>query len=154
MIRDYKITDCDAVMSIWLDTTTTAHPFIPSSYWARNFLLVKKQVLPQSTTYVYEENGEILGFISVLESEYIGALFVTGEKQGKGIGKALLNYCKENYDQLNLHVYSENKKSVAFYENNDFIIDETKINKDTQKEEYVMSWISDNLIDLLTSIQY
>lgn len=154
MIRNYNLSDLDAVMSIWLNATTKAHPFIPSSYWAKNFIVVKKQFLPQSTTYVYEEHGEVLGFISILDSEYIGALFVTEEKQRKGIGKALLDYCKEFYDQLTLHVYAENEGATAFYENNGFCIDEKKINEDTGKEEYMMSWVSDDLINLLTSIQF
>lgn len=154
MIKNYNPTHLDALMSVWLDTTTKAHPFIPSSYWARNFIVIKKQFIPKSTTYVYEENGEVYGFISILDSEYIGALFVSEAKQKKGIGKALLDHCKEFYDQLSLNVYVKNKTAVSFYEKNGFGIDKEQNNKDTDEAEYTMSWVSDNWMELLTSMHF
>lgn len=46
-----------------------AHSFIPTEYWKANQALVR-ELLPQAEVYVYEKNGEILGFAG-LDGEYI-----------------------------------------------------------------------------------
>lgn len=38
-----------------------------------------------SKTYVYEENEKIKGFISMINEEFIGALFVGVEYQNQGL---------------------------------------------------------------------
>ena len=66
--------DLDSVAKIWLDTNVEVHSFIPSEYWKENLAPVKGMFL-QAEMYVYEENGEILGFIG-LDQSYIAGIFV------------------------------------------------------------------------------
>ena len=95
MIRKIKEEDITKVMTIWTKGNFKAHDFIEKDYWLENFNEVKNEYLPKSDTYVYTHEGEIKGFISILENEYIGALFVKQDSLRKGIGRKLLNYCKE-----------------------------------------------------------
>ena len=90
MIRDLKQKDIDKVMEIWFESTIKAHDFIPEKYWQDNYNVVKDIYIPQSKTYVYEEGEEIKGFISILNDDFIGALFVSLNEQGKGIGSKLI----------------------------------------------------------------
>lgn len=122
MIRKFKNSDINKVMDIWLKTNIEAHNFINTEYWKNNFDLVKNEYFPISETYIYEENEEIKGFISILNKNYIGALFVDLKYQGKGIGKSLIDYCKNLYTELSLEVFKENIKAIKFYFKNNFII--------------------------------
>ena len=115
MIRDLKQKDIDKVMEIWLESTIKAHDFIPEKYWQDNYNAVKDIYIPQSKTYVYEEGEEIKGFISILNDDFIGALFVSPNEQGKGIGSKLIEYANAKFNNLKLAVYKQNQKSVDFY---------------------------------------
>ncbi len=152
MIREYKRTDLDAIMAIWLDSNIKAHDFIPASYWARNLALVRTRYIPASTTFVYEQDDEILGFISLLDDSFIGALFVAASHQGQGVGSALIKQAQSRCDSLSLNVDAKNKKAVAFYDRWGFGIEETRVDEATREEEYVMSWQSDNWLELLNSM--
>lgn len=76
MIRKLRKADVNRVAKIWLDTNIKAHYFISVQYWKNNFELVKELLL-QTTVYVYEDNQGIWGFIG-LNDEYVeGILFLT-----------------------------------------------------------------------------
>lgn len=115
MIRKMKEEDTTKVMTIWTKGNFYAHPFIERDYWISNYNKVKEEYLKQAETYVYEENGETKGFISILNNTYIGALFVTKDFLRQGIGKRLLNYCKERKEKLTLQVYEKNVDATLFY---------------------------------------
>ena len=138
MIRDLKQNDIDKIMKIWLESTIKAHDFIPEKYWQDNFNAVKDIYIPQSKTYVYEEDEEIKGFISILNDNFIGALFVSPNEQGKGVGSKLIEYANNKFDNLKLAVYKQNQKSVDFYIKKGFEILSKEINEDSGFEEYIM----------------
>lgn len=115
MIIKMKDEDTTKVMTIWTKGNFYAHPFIERDYWISNYNKVKEEYLKQAETYVYEENEEIKGFISILNNTYIGALFVKKDFLRQGIGKRLLNYCKERKEKLTLQVYEKNVDATLFY---------------------------------------
>ena len=139
MIRELQKADIDKVVDIWLDTNVTAHYFISSQYWQNNFELVK-ELLPQSTVYVYEKNQEIQGFIG-LNDEYIEGIFVSNKIQSHGIGKALLNYVKNKRNKLFLNVYQKNVRAIAFYQKEGFKIQHSGFDEATKEKVYVMAWL-------------
>ena len=104
MIRKLDNNDVDKVMDIWLKSTVKAHDFIEKNYWEDNYNTVKNVYIPMSETYIYEKE-DIKGFISIINNEFIGALFVDNDCQGQGIGKALIEHVKSKYDNLSLAVY-------------------------------------------------
>ena len=115
MIRKMKDEDTTKVMTLWTKGNFYAHPFLERDYWISNYNKVKEEYLKQAETYVYEENEEIKGFISILNNTYIGALFVKKDFLRQGIGKRLLNYCKERKEKLTLQVYEKNVDATLFY---------------------------------------
>ena len=88
MIRALQAADLASVAEIWLNTNLTAHDFVPAQYWRDHFEEVT-QALPLAEVYVYEEQGEIQGFIGLIDS-YIAGIFVRGQAQSRGIGGQLL----------------------------------------------------------------
>ena len=138
MIREFKQTDIDNVMEIWITENIRAHDFIPKEYWEKNFEYVKK-ILPNAEIYVYVENEKIVGFIG-LNDNYIEGIFIDSKYQYKGIGTALLNKEKKMKDELTLSAYKKNTKAIQFYLKNEFKIVEKNIDKENDEVEYIMLW--------------
>ncbi len=138
MIRKLENTEIDKVMDIWEKTTIKAHNFIPKKYWENNYNTVKDVYIPMADTFIYEDNGVIKGFISIINNEFIGALFVNIDSQGMGIGKALLEYAMNKYRKLALAVYMDNKQAVKFYLSRGFKIIKEQVNEDSGFKEYIM----------------
>ena len=139
MIRNFKNSDIEKIMDIWLKSSIKGHEFISKEYWENNYNTVKKVYIPMAETFVYEDKGIIRGFISVINNEFIGALFVDINYQNKGIGKSLINYAMDKYKNLNLAVYKENEKAVKFYLSRGFEIMKEQENEDSGHFEYIMN---------------
>lgn len=140
MIRNLKNEDINIVMDLWKNSTMEAQNFIPDSYWLENYDNVKNNYLPNSTTYVYEEDGEIKGFVSLIENIFIGGLFVKVGSQRRGVGIRILNFLKEKHDKLQLAVYDRNIRAMNFYLKSGFKILNTEIDGKTNEKEHLMEW--------------
>ena len=74
MIRQLQNKDIDKIMGIWLESTIYAHKFISKEYWNENYNIVKDVYIPISKTFVYEDNDDIRGFISIIKNVSANAL--------------------------------------------------------------------------------
>lgn len=140
MIRKFKEEDTVKVMTIWTKGNFEAHSFIDKDYWLLNFNKVKDEYLKKAETYVYVDNDEIKGFISLLDNGFIGALFVRKEYRRQGIGRKLINFVKDKYDKLELNVYEKNVGAMLFYASLGFVNKKIQIDENTNEKEYVMEW--------------
>lgn len=138
MIRLFNLDDLDDVMRIWLDCNLEVHNFIYKDYFISNYSYVKEQ-MKQSNIFVYENNGKILGFIGI-DNGFIQGIFVSKTSRSKGIGKKLIDYCKEKYSTLSLKVYEKNKRAINFYKKQEFRIHSKSVDIQTQQVEYDMVW--------------
>jgi len=98
---------------------------------------MKNVYLPASETFVYEECASIEGFISMMDN-HIAAIFVNPEKQGLGIGNALISYIKRSHPVLTLSVYSKNTGSIEFYRKMGFEVSGEKVEENTGEMEKSM----------------
>lgn len=137
-IRKFENKDTNKVMDIWLRSTIKAHDFIDKQYWQDNYELVKNIYIPVSDTFVYDDDGTIKGFISVLENSFIGALFVDVDSQGIGIGSSLIDYAVSKYKKLELAAYKQNERAVKFYKKKGFVVTKEQPNEDSGFPEYIM----------------
>ena len=140
MIKKFKKEDTEVIMEIWKESAIRAHNFISDSYWLENYENVKNNYLPNSTTYIYEEDGEIKGFASILEGEFIGGLFVKINSQRRGIGSEIIKFLKEKYEKLQLAVYDKNIGALNFYLRSDFEVINSEIDEKTKEKEHLMEW--------------
>ena len=74
MIRDFKPSDLETLITLWYNENITAHSFIKQEYWQSKYDGVKK-AMQAANIYVYEESDEIKGFIGIT-GNYIAGLFV------------------------------------------------------------------------------
>lgn len=138
IIRPFKATDLDSVMFIWLSGNLEAHPFVPESYWHKNFSLVKEGIL-HSEVQVAEIDGTIVGFIGI-QDNFVAGLFIDKNHRSQGIGKQLLERAKQHHDSLSLLVYADNIRAFAFYEREGFVSVQHSLDEETGNYEYLMIW--------------
>ena len=143
MIRKWESDNAGPLLSLWLESTTEAHPFISASYWKENEGMVRDVYLPAAETVVWEVNGMLRGFISVMQSQVVGALFVSTDFIGRGSGRALLNHVQQRFPYLSLEVYQKNVRAVNFYHAQGFRIEDSAWQDDTQHPTWIMSWQAD-----------
>ena len=140
MIRKFREEDTVKVMTIWTKGNFEVHSFIDKDYWLLNFNKVKDEYLKRAETYVYVEDDIIKGFISLLNHNFIGALFIRKEYRRQGIGRKLINFVKDKYDKLELQVYEKNVNAMLFYASLGFVNKKIQIDDNTSEKEYVMEW--------------
>ena len=118
MIRKMKPEDLEQVAQIWLKSNLEAHDFIPGQYWEENFQAVK-EMLPLAEVYVWEDSGEVRGFAG-LNGDFIEGIFVSSACRGAGIGKALMDWLKQDRERLCLKVYEKTAGPRPFICGRDF----------------------------------
>ena len=138
MIRNFKNDDIESIMELWLKTNITAHSFVKEDYWRGNFDIVR-EMMPNATIYIWEEEGTIQGFVGLI-NDYIAGIFISDLKQSKGIGLNLLNYVKKSNDCLSLKVYKKNTRAIKFYLREGFNIVKEELDEDTGEYEISMCW--------------
>lgn len=138
-IRRYRETDLDEMVKIWYDASIIAHSFVPASFWALQKNAMTEKYLPSTENYVFEENGQISGFISLVKGR-ICALFVAPEMQGRGIGRALLKHARTLKGKLSLMVYKENERAFNFYTKYGFVTVNEEVDKYTGCVQILMEW--------------
>ena len=115
MIRKYKATDLTNVIDIWYKSSTIAHSFLENDFVEKVKKDMQEIYIPKAETWVYEENGTIIGFISMLGNEVAG-LFVDTNKQTKGIGTQLVDFVIKLHNELEVEVFEKNKIGRSFYD--------------------------------------
>ena len=138
MIREFQISDTQIVMQLWLAGNEDAHSFIAKEYWKANFEEVEKQLL-KADIFVYDLNGEIKGFIGLMD-EYIAGIFVDKAYRSQGIGRQLLEYVKQLHSTLSLDVYQKNERALRFYRENGFTTVSKQNDEHTGEIEFTMIW--------------
>lgn len=138
-IQKMRTEDIKQVVDIWYEVSLKAHKFISEEYWKTNKELMRTQYLPMSETYTATINNKMIGFISLVNN-YLAAIFIKHETQGKGIGTALINHAKDIRETLQLKVFVKNKLSVEFYKKNGFKIKSETNDSATGEKEFTMEW--------------
>ncbi len=144
IVRESDASDLDELILLWLRSTIAAHPFIAQSYWYESAAMVRDTFLAQAMTWVVcnPESGEINGFISVINDQFIGALFVKDTFHGCGVAQQLMARAKAEYPKLLLEVYQQNRRAVAFYQKEGFTTTADTCHPGTGLPTWVMGWQS------------
>jgi putative acetyltransferase len=130
LIRRYKNSDLDAVLSAWERATRLAHSFMTEEFIAQERKNVAEIYLPNTETWVAEIDAEVKGFIALMGNE-VGAIFLQPESHGKGIGKALMDKAQEIHGDLEVEVFKENSIGRRFYSTYGFKQIEEKLHEPT-----------------------
>ncbi|MEO9483023.1 MAG: GNAT family N-acetyltransferase [Ekhidna sp.] len=119
MIRKYDENEIPALLAIWEEAAAIAHPFLSNEFHTMVKEMMSEKYLPDSDTWVYEESGKVVGFISMIGNE-IGGLFIDPKSQSKGIGTSLVNHIAQFHSEIEVEVFQENRIGRPFYEKSGF----------------------------------
>jgi len=96
-IRLYQAADQTALLAVWYRAAAIAHHFLPAEHFEQERAEIAAQYLPMAETWVYEHQGEVVGFISLL-GQTVGGFFVDPEMQGQGVGRLSCGQASANAD--------------------------------------------------------
>ncbi len=91
--------------------------------------------------YVAEEDGEIVGFVSIWEPDcFVHNLFIRRSARRRGVGLALLEYARDQYSSavLTLKCVQNNKNAYRFYLKHGWTVLDTV--DDEVIPYYLMQW--------------
>ena len=114
MIRLYEEKDTEAILELWYQASLRAHSFLTEKFLDQERTNLREQFLPNSQTWVKEKEGQVVGFISLIENE-VGGIFVHPHWQKQGVGKGLLDKAASLHEILELDVFAANEQGRAFY---------------------------------------
>lgn len=130
----------DKVISLWYQAALNEYNFLPIDYF-KNESKILYDNLDLQNILVCEYKGDILGFVGMIDKEYISYLYVDTLYQHRGIGTALLNEIKKNHSILKVKVFKVSN-SINFFTDNDFKIVREDEDIKTGQKIYYMEWIN------------
>lgn len=115
LIRQYKESDLAAVMSSWEAASKIAHPFLSEEFLDTERFNIPNVYLPNTDTWVAVSDEKVVGFIALMGNE-VGAIFLSPQSHGQGIGKALMDKAQEIHGVLEVEVFKDNSIGRKFYD--------------------------------------
>lgn len=138
MIRKIREDDIVRVMALWMKGNLKYHDFIDKDYWLEIFNNKKEEIL-HNDTFVYIEDEKILGFIN-LKNQNITDIYVDNNLLRQGIGKKLINYCKDIRENLEVIIFEKNINAMLFFSSLEFKNMGIRINEKFSEKEYILKW--------------
>ena len=133
MIRKYKENDIEEILDVWYQASRLAHPFLDADFMGMEKRNIRDVYIPNTSTWVYEKEGAVLGFISMMGNE-VGAIFVRPEFHGQGIGKQLMDFVSDFHEEMEVEVFERNNVGRAFYDRYGFELIEELVHKETNNK--------------------
>lgn len=130
MIRKYQDRDLDDLLDAWASASEFAHPFLTQDFLALERENIPNLYLPNAETWVFEDEGRVVGFVALLGNE-VGAIFVHPSHQRRGVGQQLMDKARELRGELIVEVFKANTIGRAFYAKYGFEIVAEKIHEQT-----------------------
>lgn len=128
MIRAFAAEDADDLIRVWLASTIPGQSFLPEAHWRAMEGEIRAELMPIAETWVVEERGELVAFMSVLDN-LIGGLFTHPDHQGKGHGRALIEHARKRYDPVLVEVFDANEKAIGFYRRRGFVDHQRRVDE-------------------------
>jgi len=133
MIRKYKKSDIEEILEVWYQASRMAHPFLDADFMGMEKRNIRDVYMPNTSTWVYEKNDDVLGFISMMGNE-VGAIFVRPEYHGMGIGRQLMDFVSDFHEEMEVEVFERNSVGRAFYDKYGFELLEELVHKETNNK--------------------
>lgn len=116
MIRKLHESDIDVLVEMEKN-------LFPGSPWPKEFFEYEVKENPYAEIYIYEEDGEIIGYIDfwiTFEQAQVSNIAVKEECWNKGIGSALIEYAidnaiEHNCENISLEVKESNEQAIHLY---------------------------------------
>jgi putative acetyltransferase len=96
---------------------------------------------PKAAIVVAEQEGALVGFVTIDPSGYLDQLVVAPRHWGSELGNALVNQAKRlSPDRITLLVNTDNVRAIRFYERNGFVPAGEDVNPASGRPVLRMAW--------------
>ena len=106
--------DLSELMEVWEKSAKLAHSFLTVEFFNQERRNIPNIYIPTADTWVAENNGSVIGFISLVDNE-VGGLFVDPAFHGRKVGYALMNKAHLIHNILEVEVFKDNSLGLNFY---------------------------------------
>lgn len=107
--------DYPKIMKIWESAVKATHDFLAEKDFNEFKEAIPRDYLPHLEVYLITENNDPKGFASVAEGN-LEMLFIHDDMRGKGYGKKLYQFMKEQTGLTKVDVNEQNPQAIGFYE--------------------------------------
>jgi putative acetyltransferase len=141
-LRPYAAADEDAAITLWRDTWQQAYPSIDfaarATWWHERW---NKDLVPNASIVVAEQDGLLIGFVTIDANSYLDQLVVAPQHWGSSLGNALVDEAKRlSPDGITLLVNTDNARAIRFYRRNGFVDAGGDVNPTSGKPVLRMAW--------------
>jgi len=141
-LRPYTSADEEAAIGLWQRSWQQAYPQLNFAtrvpWWRARW---RDELVPAARIVIAEQNGAMVGFITVDASGYLDQIVVAPEAWGTPVAGALLDEAKRiSPTVLELLVNQDNERAVRFYKKHGFAISGTDTNPRSGALLYRMHW--------------
>ena len=141
-LRPYRIDDEDATVALWHETWRETYPDIDFaarlSWWRERW---RNELVPNAAIIVAEEEGRLVGFVTIDAQAYLDQLVVAPDRWGGRLADALLDEAKRfSPHSITLLVNEDNARAIRFYERNGFVHAGKDVNPTSGRPVLKMEW--------------
>jgi len=141
-LRRYAPADEDAAIGLWHRTWQQAYPSIDFAQrldgWRQRW---RDELVPAAQIVVAEQNGAMVGFVTIDASGYLDQLVVAPDTWGSDLGNVLIAKAKTmSPGGITLLVNTDNARAIRFYERNGFVHTHDDVNPVSGRKVYGMAW--------------
>jgi putative acetyltransferase len=135
--------DEEAALALWLRTWQKTYPDIDFAarfdWWRKQWC---EHLVPNAAIVVAETLQQVIGFVTVdPKSLYLDQLVVAPEFWGIGVATRLIAEAKRlSPGGLDLDVNTDNRRAIAFYEKEDFVVAGNGFNAFSGRPVHHMRW--------------
>ena len=138
-LRKFKTSDLNELMTVWENASKLAHSFLPEEFHEKERYNIPNVYIPIADTLVAENNGQVIGFISMIDNE-IGGLFVEPDFHGIGVGTALVDKVCELHTNLIVEVFENNTIGRGFYTKYGFKLTDKKFHAESGQNMFRLEY--------------
>lgn len=140
-LRPYRASDEDRSIALWLETWRQAYPSINFDArvdWWRNRW--RNELVPVAQIVVAEQNGAMVGFVTIDRTGYLDQLVVSPAQWGSDVARMLVDDAKRlSPTGVTLKVNADNARAIKFYVRNGFVKTGVEVNTSGRAVD-LMEW--------------
>jgi putative acetyltransferase len=141
-LRPYRVEDEDAAIALWLETWQQAYPgidFAARLTWWRDRW--RSELVPKAAILVAEQEGALIGFVTIDASGYLDQLVVAPGHWGTELADRLVSEAKRlSPERITLLVNADNARAIRFYQRNGFVHAGEDVNPTSGRPLLKMEW--------------
>jgi len=141
-LRPYRNDDEGAAIELWRETWQQAYPSIDFAarvpWWRERWC---GELVPKAAIVVAEQDGALVGFVTIDASGYLDQLVVAPDRWGSNLATMLVDEAKHRSpDRITLLVNKDNARAIRFYQRNGFVHAGEDVNPTSGRPVLKMEW--------------